>query len=547
MAAPGGSGNGNDKRAQLLKAAEHLERGIEAYAAGDLEGAVGELQAALELQPSHARAQQYLAWLEQLQAGKVRPYGDRDAVDEDTLQAVSDALSNDDLFADAPSTNVPASDDDQTRVKQAGAESESPWDPVPLTPGPTQAPREISLQALEAMAPPTRSPSSSSLKREKRETPLVGSGPQQNQPTWSPPIDGRRRSSNTLLGVAPIDRPSLTPPPSSPGALYDENTRSMTREWRSTPTGTNLPPLDVPELTDEQIQELLALDGAPALDVGKPPHLPTMELPLGPDMLGSIPPAVPVSALELEAEPTPNPHPNPLAGNRSSATTPDAQLGPAFGGNEFEQGYYDLTPTLERRDLLKQLAGPPAQGGDEDLALPPLDMRAGVEPQVEGSIEDAGSKTNPFIQQRLAEYATFSPPPKEDDLPLPPPGPSDTSPTAAIDGVPAIQDPLDRGDIDAALQAAEQFVATHGGLSAPACHEQRWLLERVYESQVGSLGAVPRHGTPSPDLDPRQAFLLSRIDGMSSAEDLLEISGMPRLEALRCLALLIRRGAVAMH
>ena len=46
------------------------------------------------------------------------------------------------------------------------------------------------------------------------------------------------------------------------------------------------------------------------------------------------------------------------------------------------------------------------------------------------------------------------------------------------------------------------------------------------------------------DLEPRSAFLLSRIDGAMTVEDVLDVSGMPRLEALRVMALLVRRGAV---
>ena len=46
------------------------------------------------------------------------------------------------------------------------------------------------------------------------------------------------------------------------------------------------------------------------------------------------------------------------------------------------------------------------------------------------------------------------------------------------------------------------------------------------------------------DFEPRSAFLLSRIDGSMTVEDVLDVSGMPRLEALRVMALLVRRGAV---
>ena len=55
---------------------------------------------------------------------------------------------------------------------------------------------------------------------------------------------------------------------------------------------------------------------------------------------------------------------------------------------------------------------------------------------------------------------------------------------------------------------------------------------------------MPTHGKAMGTLEPRSAFLLSRIDGSMTVEDVLDVSGMPRLEALREMALLVRRGAV---
>ena len=55
---------------------------------------------------------------------------------------------------------------------------------------------------------------------------------------------------------------------------------------------------------------------------------------------------------------------------------------------------------------------------------------------------------------------------------------------------------------------------------------------------------MPTHGSAMGTLEPRSAILLSRIDGSMTIEDVLDVSGMPRLEALRVMALLVRRGAV---
>jgi len=48
-------------------------------------------------------------------------------------------------------------------------------------------------------------------------------------------------------------------------------------------------------------------------------------------------------------------------------------------------------------------------------------------------------------------------------------------------------------------------------------------------------------------LDHREGFLMSLIDGNSSVDDLLDISGMQRLDALRIFAALIDKGVVKMR
>ncbi len=49
------------------------------------------------------------------------------------------------------------------------------------------------------------------------------------------------------------------------------------------------------------------------------------------------------------------------------------------------------------------------------------------------------------------------------------------------------------------------------------------------------------------NLDPRAAFVLRFLDGMSSVDDILDASGLPRVEALRILADLAGRGVIAMR
>jgi hypothetical protein len=66
------------------------------------------------------------------------------------------------------------------------------------------------------------------------------------------------------------------------------------------------------------------------------------------------------------------------------------------------------------------------------------------------------------------------------------------------------------------------------------------VLIQMYTARLGRLDQLVSVAVP-PDqirwlsLDHRAGFLLSLVDGGSSIEELLDISGMPRLEALRIL------------
>jgi len=69
----------------------------------------------------------------------------------------------------------------------------------------------------------------------------------------------------------------------------------------------------------------------------------------------------------------------------------------------------------------------------------------------------------------------------------------------------------------------------------------------VFQSFLGDLDrqpalARPLHELASAPISPRAAFLLSRIDGMLTIDEILDVSGMPRLEAYRHLTQLFLRG-----
>jgi len=491
----------------LRGASERLERGIARYGEGDLAGALVEFEEALKLYPASARGQQFVAWVRDVQAGQRSSDGKKGrGLDEDAVRAINQALD------DEPPTAVePTRTAHQPGAADAPRGGESPWDPVPLAPGGPDAPAQARSRGVEARAP------------------------------LKPP-----GSSSTVLGMPPLEPRLLAPPTKKRTKVTEDRPESVTREFRSTtPTGPNLRPLDVPELTDEQIHNLLSLD-SPLLPEGR--TTPEIELERIDDSSAE-------RLIELEAVPAPLPQPVPPA-LRKNDTSP---MGVESYHAEFDS--HPLTPTGVKSQGLKPVRVPqPEDDPYADLNLLPLD----VAPDLGGSdeAEDGGTNpTNPFDRgAKLAQYTSFgsSSEIKLEDMPplpslpfagrgsaAPPPEPATGSPRAPADHpLGAAEAALQAGDLGAAVDACEAALTQAGGLASDVVRAQLPLVERIYSAVLGGFDRVPVHGQATGDLEPRSAFLLSRLDSAMTVEDVLDVSGMPRLEALRVLALLVRRGAV---
>ncbi|MFT3921194.1 MAG: hypothetical protein QM778_01535 [Myxococcales bacterium] len=130
-------------------------------------------------------------------------------------------------------------------------------------------------------------------------------------------------------------------------------------------------------------------------------------------------------------------------------------------------------------------------------------------------------------------------------------------PTPTLDLVSEMSERFALGDFTGALRAAELVLGqdTAGlppgdarlsaqDLARHYAQESRQKLEGLYVSRLDAQGRVPKLAVPESEirwlgLDSRMGFLLSRIDGTSDYETILELSGMPRLEALRSLVELV--------
>ena len=79
--------------------------------------------------------------------------------------------------------------------------------------------------------------------------------------------------------------------------------------------------------------------------------------------------------------------------------------------------------------------------------------------------------------------------------------------------------------------------------------ESRANLLRMYEAKIGSLDQVPRVRVSSEEiiwlnLNHRAGFILSQVDGTVTYEDLVSLSGMPRLDTVRILTELLDQNVI---
>ncbi|MBW2277797.1 MAG: hypothetical protein JRF63_09915 [Deltaproteobacteria bacterium] len=107
------------------------------------------------------------------------------------------------------------------------------------------------------------------------------------------------------------------------------------------------------------------------------------------------------------------------------------------------------------------------------------------------------------------------------------------------------------GDYTGSLALAEELLRedpddVEAADYAESCKE---VLAQMYEARIGSFDRVPQvavseHELIWRDLDPAAGFVLSRIDGFSTFEDIIDISGMPRFETCRILGQLLQEGII---
>jgi serine/threonine protein kinase len=113
---------------------------------------------------------------------------------------------------------------------------------------------------------------------------------------------------------------------------------------------------------------------------------------------------------------------------------------------------------------------------------------------------------------------------------------------------------LGLGDLDLALAYAESALRSADSFDSNEAQmmidSESMLIDHIFETRIGSMQQqVNVVGVPS-NLDakvsPEQAFLISRLDGGVTVEEVLDLSPMQRRDTLRLLLALVRDGLVAL-
>jgi hypothetical protein len=152
---------------------------------------------------------------------------------------------------------------------------------------------------------------------------------------------------------------------------------------------------------------------------------------------------------------------------------------------------------------------------------------------------------DPVLELDLGDVARSGPPP---------PVLMPSAPASGRDAeITEMKDRYAMGDFTGALIVAESLLEANAGDTDAQRYAQscRDVLTQMYSARLGALTQRVRVAVPGDQirwlsLDHRAGFVLSLIDGSSTVEELLDISGMNRLDALRILYTLYDQRVIAL-
>jgi hypothetical protein len=152
---------------------------------------------------------------------------------------------------------------------------------------------------------------------------------------------------------------------------------------------------------------------------------------------------------------------------------------------------------------------------------------------------------DPVLELDLGDVARSGPPP---------PVLMPSAPASGRDAeITEMKDRYATGDFTGALIVAESLIEANADDTDAQRYAQscRDVLTQMYTARLGALTQRVRVAVPGDQirwlsLDHRAGFVLSLIDGSSTLEEVLDISGMNRLDALRILYTLYDQRVIAL-
>jgi hypothetical protein len=282
----------------------------------------------------------------------------------------------------------------------------------------------------------------------------------------------------------------------------------------------------VPELPPEMFAKQVMSGQAETAPPAAPPRPDSRELP----RLASEPPVVSVRPLDpMEMQHAP----------RAARAVSHAELSMDLGPPPHQVS--SPTSATARPGRNRPPLAPDATGFElMDLEKTPVTTRAPAPTQ-------SRDPRDPLLELDLdlGDVARSGPPPPV-LMPSPPSSPRDGQLTE-------MKDRYAMGDFSGALVVAEGLLEQDADdvdaqRYAQSCRD---VLTQMYAARLGALTQRVRVAVPGDQirwlsLDHRAGFVLSLIDGSSTVEELLDISGMNRLDALRILYTLYDQRVIAL-
>ncbi len=486
-----------------------VARGLERYGAGQLEAALSEWEHALALEPEHVQAGQYVKYVRENFSGL-------EAAFKAAREAAEAAQKAGVPLGDAP-TRSRGDDYAEIEVSRAG---DSGVVELPRPPGMAEEAGVDTGWDLEQVAPLPPPPEGAAGHGEQGQTGTFASP----SPTTGGDLEGFPLAE---LGSIPTGARALPP---------------LARRTPAAPmaAAARAPALAAGAAAQQRAAALTSQPAqAPAPPSGKPRRFGT-----GPDFADS---ATGESTLYRLRD-----HDLALLPEEGSG------VGPPLGALAMEDGPPEHTGTGERTST-RHFSGPaPSRypgsldAGERDV--PSVEIDPGLLPGPPGlELGPLGLGELPYGEGEGVTQGRAALP-DDDGVTGVRPGPAaaaeEARERAQVEGVINIaRQALQQGDASAALDHAEIALraAGDGALAAATLQRHKELLSAIFEAFIGPTIQVPAicvpvHQLGSGDLDHRAAFLLSRIDGALTIEEILDIAGMPRFDALRLLAQLVRKG-----